>query len=225
MKSCLLIMLLLIFIPLIWWGYRKYTTYLDCENCQKTLSKYYFHFKNWDKTEYYILDCFCNRKTILKKVNNIRKEIMSAKKTDFTLLKDDFFASNEKGNWGSYGGSHDDVPWEEVDYSLTVAHFARDTTNFKRLSYIWFGMKNDTLFDKKVQHKTFNKSLSRVVYNVDYEELNRSVLNEFAQTVFKDSTRFKYPTCVYHLYNRQNKTVEATMKYEDNGKGFYFEIW
>ena len=229
MKSYLFVLFILILLPFSWWCYNSYIDCINCENCQKNPNKYYLHFvgwEHWNKTRnYYLLDCFCDKKIILKSINALRKNIAIIENKDVTFLKDDFHQSDGRGRKGRYYGSEDEISWEDVRASSIAAQFTRDTTNFNRLSYVWFEYKLDTLLDKKIEKEQLNKSLSRVVYNVDYEELNRSVLNEFAQTVFKDSTRFKYPTCVYHLYNRQNKTVEATMKYEDNGKGFYFEIW
>ena len=155
----------------------------------------------------------------------MRKNIMAATNRDATFLMDDFYESGRKEMNDRYSGSEEDVPWGRVQANLAIVSFSRDTTNLKRLFGLWFGVRTDTLQNKQVQLKEFNKSWSRVLYDVDYEELNRSVLNQFAQTVYKDSTRFAYNTCVYHLYNRQAKKVEATMKYEDKGKGFYFEIW
>ena len=225
MKSCLTTIFSIFLLIGIWWGYNAVIYHIDCEDCAKKTNNFYPHFKNWDKTEYYTLDCFCDTKSVLKGINEIRKKIMALRKGNFALLKDDFEGSGKMGNRGGYSGSHDDVPWEEVRKYKTVGVFELDKSDFKRLSYMLFEYKWDTLLNKQVQTKQLNKSVTKVVYNVDYEELNQSVLNKFAQTVFKDSTRFRYPTCVYHLYNRQNKKVEATMKYEDNGKGFYFEIW
>ncbi len=228
-KSCLSILFLLIFIPTVWWSYSRYRANKDCENCQKSLTKYYLHFEGWEhwnKTvNYYLLECFCDKKVVLKKINTMRKNIVNIINKDVTFLMDDFYESEGKGDKGLYYGSKDEVQWDKVFANLVAVSFIRDTTSLKRLSGLWFGVRTDTLQNKKVQRKELSKSWGRVVYNVDYEELNRSVLNQFAQTVYKDSTRFTYNTCVYHLYNRQAKKVEATMKYEDKGKGFYFEIW
>ncbi len=230
MKSCLsisfLILFLLISVPLSWWYYNDYTYRLDCEYCKKNLNKYYFHFDDWqfdNNNRYFVLDCFCDAKEVLKKINKFRKTTMLTNKNkNSVFMKDDFFESGSK--W-QHPGSSDDLDWDNISFNVVVAKFTRDTTNWERLSYLWFGLKNDTLHDKKVQRKELSKSWGRVTYSVDYDELNRSVLNQFAQTVYKDSTRFAYNTCVYSLYNRQAKKVEATMKYEDKGKGFYFEIW
>ena len=154
-----------------------------------------------------------------------RKKLLNSEKTDLAFLKDDFYQSGKVEYRRLFYGSEDDVPWDKVQSNIIVGQFVLDTSSINRLSYMWFKHNEDTLQDKKVQRKELSKSWGRVAYNVDYEELNRSVLNQFAQTVYKDSTRFAYNTCVYHLYNRQAKKVEATMKYEDKGKGFYFEIW
>jgi|GEM_PF-2796354 len=229
MKSCLSILLLLISIPIIWWGYSHYKSNEECESCQKNPIKYYLHFEGWEhwnKTiNYYLLECFCDKKLILKKINIVRKSIITTINKDVVFLKDDFYQSGGVETKGLYYGSRDEVPWDEVHANLIAVQFTRDTTNLNRLSHLWFGVRTDTLLDKQIYRKELSKTVSRVVYSVDYEELNRSVLNQFAQTVYKDSTRFKYNTCVYHLYNRQAKTIEATMKYEGKGKGFYFEIW
>ena len=225
MKSFLAVIFLFCLTTIIWLGYDSYQTCIDCEKCQKNLNKYYFYYENWDKKKYYILECFCDTKPTLQKMNNIRKRIMGTEKTNLALIIDDFYGSGKKGDRGVYGGGDDDVLWREVQENSIVGEFELDKSNAKRLSYMLFEYKWDTLHDKKVQRKELSKSLSSVAYNVDYEKLDRSVLNQFAQTVYKDSTRFVYNTCVYHLYNRQAKKVEATMKYEDKGKGFYFEIW
>ena len=225
MKSCLSILFLFFLIVTLWWGYNSYSNHCNCEECKKNLDKYYFHFENWDGAKYYVLECFCDTKPVLQKMNSIRKKIMTLEKVNLALLIDDFYNSGIKGEGRTFSGGHDDVPWEDAQANLIVGEFELDKSNAKRLSYMLFEYKWDTLYDKKVERKELSRSWGRVIYNIDYEELNRSVLNQFAQTVYKDSTRFAYNTCVYHLYNRQAKKVEATMKYEDKGKGFYFEIW
>ena len=229
MKSCLTIFFLFFLIATLWWSYNSYSNHCDCEECKKNLTKYYLHFEGWEHwnktTNYYLLECFCDKKAVLKKTNTMRKNIIFVTHRDVALLKDNFYESGGKVLKGLYYGSKDEVPWNRVFANLIVGEYIIDKSNAKRLSYMLFEYKWDTLQNKKVQRKQLSKSWGRVTYNVDYDELNRSVLNQFAQTVYKDSTRFVYNTCVYHLYNRQAKKVEATMKYENKGKGFYFEIW
>ncbi len=226
MKSCLTIFFLFFLIATLWWSYNSYSNHSDCENCKKNLNKYYFHFDDWqykNRNRYFVLDCFCDAKEVFKKINKFRKATMLANKNkNIVFMKDDFLESGSKWH---HTGSSDELDWDNIEKNITVSQFTRYSNNTMRLSYMLFEYKSDTLHDKKVQRKELSKSWGRVTYDVDYEELNRSVLNQFAQTVYKDSTRFVYDTCVYHLYNRQAKKVEATMKYEDKGKGFYFEIW
>jgi len=152
----------------VWWGYNTYKNGVECQECQKNLNKYYFHFKNWDGAKYYVLECFCDTKPVLKKINSIRKKIMNAEKVNLGLLIDDFYNSGKKGDRGTFQGSHDDVPWKEVQANLVVGKFLLDKSNTKRLSYMLFEYKWDTLIDKKAYCKELSKSWGRITYSVDY---------------------------------------------------------
>ncbi len=100
MKSCLTIFFLFFLIATLWWSYNSYSNHCDCEECKKNLTKYYLHFEGWEHwnktTNYYLLECFCDKKAVLKKTNTMRKNIIFVTHRDVALLKDNFYESGER---------------------------------------------------------------------------------------------------------------------------------
>ena len=114
MKSCLTIFFSIILLISIWWGYSSYQAHVDCEDCKKNLNKYYLHLRRnpWNSSNCYILDCFCNTKLVLRKVNSFRKILVAKDKVAITFLEKDIY---EIGEYKTvYSGSADDIDWENV---------------------------------------------------------------------------------------------------------------
>ncbi|MCK8494595.1 hypothetical protein M0L20_22190 [Spirosoma sp. RP8] len=97
------------------------------------------------------------------------------------------------------------------------------TENFFHKSAPTFKEFNIGADNRKIIYNTIGVIVD---YKLSYESLNRQVLNTFQQVIKHDSAYQKqFRKVEYRLFRKENNKHEVSMRYEDSGRRFYFDVF